>query len=494
MSELQLDEKKSVSLDDKHLDDTQTIYEDKEKANNLSPELIAAEKSLIRKLDFIYVMPCIAVLNFLQFFDKSALNYSNVLGIKTDTHIDDKQFSWLGSIFYLGYLIYQVPNTYFIQRLPIGKYIGTLIVIWGVVLTVTCLAKNFAQLAALRFLLGFFEAGIYPCCIMIISSLYRRKEQAGRIGFVYICNGIAMAIGGLIGYGIGHMMGVRGMNAWQWIMIILGAATITFGIFCFFLLADNPDSKLLHLTPEQKTVVHLRTLDNATVITKQIKFHHMLESLKEPRYYCFIFASLLFNLQNGALNTFSAVITAGFGFSNLNAILLTVPSGVVDCIYIVFAIWYNRRYGQTLHLACILLGVTILGLILLIVIPLPQVKLLGLYMCWAFCASYVLFLTSIANNVSGYTKKIFYSSSVMVFYTVGNFAGPQMMVAEQKPLYLGGMIGYIAADAICIILLQIARYYMDKSNKERIETPSSDKVHVAEDLTDREDPHFIYRL
>lgn len=93
---------------------------------------------------------------------------------------------------------------------------GILIIFWGVVLTLTCLAKDFSQLAALRFLLGFFEAGVYPCCIMLISSMYRRTEQAGRIGSVYICNGIAMAVGGLVGYGIGHMVGVGGMNAWQW--------------------------------------------------------------------------------------------------------------------------------------------------------------------------------------------------------------------------------------------------------------------------------------
>jgi ACS family allantoate permease-like MFS transporter len=96
--------------------------------------------------------------------------------------------------------------------------------------------------------------------------------------------------------------------------------------------------------------------------------------------------------------------------------------------------------------------------------------------------------------VSGYTKKIFYSSSVIVFYTIGNFCGPLMMVATQAPLYLGGMIGYIAADAICIILLQIARYYMAKENKERLSNPSSMKVNPEEDLTDCENPNFIYRL
>ena len=65
-------------------------------------------------------------------------------------------------------------------------------------------------------MLGFFEAGIYPCCIMLISTMYRRREQAGRLGVVYICNGVAMAVGGLIGYGIGNMNDVGNKAPWQW--------------------------------------------------------------------------------------------------------------------------------------------------------------------------------------------------------------------------------------------------------------------------------------
>lgn len=98
-------------------------------------------------------------------------------------------------------------------------------------------------------------------------------------------------------------------------MIILGAVTIAFGACCFFLLVDSPSSKFLRVTPEEREVMKLRTLDNATVVTREVKFSHIIEAIKEPRFYCFIFASLLFNLQNGALNTFQSIITAGFGFS-----------------------------------------------------------------------------------------------------------------------------------------------------------------------------------
>ncbi|KAI8065470.1 major facilitator superfamily domain-containing protein [Gongronella butleri] len=453
----------------------------------------AEERAYVRRLDYVLVMPCICLLNFLQFFDKSAVNYGAVLGLKTDTNIDGNQFSWIGSIFYLGYLIYQAPNSYFLQRLPIGRYLGIIIILWGFVLAMTQFASDFSQLAALRFLLGFFEAGVYPSCLMIITIFYRRREQSARIGFIYICNGIAMAVGGLIGYGIGNMHGVGGKSGWKWIMIILGSITVFCGILCFFLLVDDPKSKYVARTPEVRAIINERTLDHAVVQTKKIKVAHMIESLKEVRLWCFVFAALLINMQNGALSTYSSLITSSFGFSSLNAILLTIPNGVVDIIYIILAIAFNQKYGYTLPIACVTLAWSTLGLILLITIPVAKVKLLGLYMTWSYAAGFVMLLTSLTNNVAGYTKKIFYSSVLVTFYTVGNFLGPISLMNQTAP-YVAGMTVFCVANVIAIILMMIAHVSMARENKRRLANPSEIKVNVNDDLTDKENTNIIYRI
>lgn len=56
----------SICQDEKHADFIHNIDHDVENDEENSPELQAAEKSLLRKLDFIHVMPCVAILNFLQ--------------------------------------------------------------------------------------------------------------------------------------------------------------------------------------------------------------------------------------------------------------------------------------------------------------------------------------------------------------------------------------------------------------------------------------------
>lgn len=98
-------------------------------------------------------------------------------------------------------------------------------------------------------------------------------------------------------------------------MIILGSITVFFGVFCFFFLVDNPRSRLLRLSAEEEKIVAERALDNAVVRTKTVKLAHIFEALREPRFYCFFFTSMLINFQNGAMNTFSALVTKGFGFS-----------------------------------------------------------------------------------------------------------------------------------------------------------------------------------
>ncbi|KAI7868501.1 major facilitator superfamily domain-containing protein [Spinellus fusiger] len=472
----------------------ESLSEKYDENGNKHHETSAAERRIVRRLDYIYVMPCLALLSFLQFFDKSSLNYAGSLTLQKDTGLVGLDFNWLASIFYLGYLLYQPINAYLLQRVSISQYVGVLVMLWGAILALTSLGQNFSQLAGLRFLLGFFEAGIYPCCIMLISRMYRRVEQSGRIGTLYMCNGVALAVGGLIGYGIGHMENVGGKAAWQWIMIILGSVTSFCGTIFFFCLVDNPKSSTLRLTAEEQEIVESRTRDSTVVRSQEIKMSHIIESLKEPRFWCYCLASFLINLQNGAFTAFSSIITAGLGFSGLNSILMNLPYGIADCVYIAIFVYLNRRYGNTIYIGCLTLLISILGLILLLVIPTPNVKLVGLFLCWTYVSGYIMLLTSLSNNVAGYTKKIFYSSCIIAFYTVGNFAGPQFLIPSQAPLYIGGMVGYIVANCVSIVLLLIARYFMKKSNIQRLSNPSGVIIDVNDDLTDRENPNFIYRL
>lgn len=178
----------------------------------------------------------------------------------------------------------------------------------------------------------------------------------------------------------------------------------------------------------------------------------------------------------------------------MQSVLLSVGAGGADIVFIAGAVYCVHKTKETILTAIGLMAIDILGLILLLVIPNSHAKLVGFYLAWSYCAAYVLMVTSVSNNVSGYTKKIFYNGIIMIFYTLGNFCGPLMIVESQAPSYYGGMIGYICANVIVVILLFIARHKMAVVNKKRLASNTYVITNVEDDLSDVQDPNFIYRL
>lgn len=72
---------------------------------------------------------------------------------------------------------------------------------------------NFGSLAALRILLGAFEAAINPGFTMITSMFYKPSEHALRHGLWYSGASIAYIFGGIISYGISHIN--SGIATWK---------------------------------------------------------------------------------------------------------------------------------------------------------------------------------------------------------------------------------------------------------------------------------------
>lgn len=53
-----------------------------------------------------------------------------------------------------GYLTWEFPTVYISQKLPVAKYLGCNVIVWGILLMLHAVASNFGGFFALRFLLG----------------------------------------------------------------------------------------------------------------------------------------------------------------------------------------------------------------------------------------------------------------------------------------------------------------------------------------------------
>ncbi len=110
----------------------------------------------------------------LNYLDKTTLSYASIMGLQKSLHLVSDNYQWLGSMFYIGYLAWEYPTNRLLQRLPLGKWSGFNIVMWGLTLCCMAATSNFAGAVAVRFFLGVFEVGLL---LSLISRLYVGAES-----------------------------------------------------------------------------------------------------------------------------------------------------------------------------------------------------------------------------------------------------------------------------------------------------------------------------
>ena len=161
----------------------------------------------------------------LQYLDKVTISYAAIYGMREELHLVGQEYSWANSLFYFGYLVGEFPANYLMHKVPIGKFAAVNTLIWGVLVMLCAVAKNFAGLGVLRFLMGLFEACIGPCWVQLTGMFYKAEEQGARVAIWYSMVGFAAIIGGLMSYGIGHINSIS-VSEWQFIFLVCGGFTV----------------------------------------------------------------------------------------------------------------------------------------------------------------------------------------------------------------------------------------------------------------------------
>lgn len=182
--------------------------------------------------------------------------------------------------------------------------------------------QSFATLALLRALGGAAEACSDPSFMLITSMWYTRKQQPVRIGIWYTANGLGIAGGGLLGYGIGNIKGA--LPSWKYEFIIIGALCCIWGIVMFIMLPDSPVTAKL-LTHRQRRLAIERLRENQTgVENKHLKAYQVREAFMDYKLYLFFVLGVVGNIPNGGISNFGTIIIKGFGFSTLVTTLMQV--------------------------------------------------------------------------------------------------------------------------------------------------------------------------
>ncbi|PYI07008.1 MFS general substrate transporter [Aspergillus sclerotiicarbonarius CBS 121057] len=424
----------------------------------------ALEKRVIRKIDMM-VIPFICITYLITYIDKAMLGYSAVFGLKEGLHLHGTEYSWLGSMFYFGYLAFEYPTTFVMQKIPVSKWLSVNLFLWG----------------------G-----------------YTVEEQPIRIGWWSTFLGVANSFGGLLAFGVGQIKG--SMQSWQYQFIFIGAISCIWAIFMFFTLAEHPSTAPWLKEEEKEAAVRRLGARYQGANHREIKKYQILEALTDPKTWLFFLCGVSTQVVNGAASNFGSLIIEGFGYSNLVTTLFQIPYGTVILVSNVSAMYLQRWLpGQKRCLVAIIYVCPALaGAVGIHTISRQQkVSLLVCYwLTGTYTASFAMVMSLITANTGGSTKRTVVNALFFVSYCVGNIVGPFSFKSNEAPTYTSGIVAMLVAYCVEIFLLLAFAAYAVTLNRDKeqilhsqgmvLEDATFQNLGIPVDQTDKEDIFFRY--
>ncbi|KAG7842440.1 hypothetical protein KL942_001178 [Ogataea angusta] len=484
---------KGIHVNEKDLDDA-AKYTGLAEDYTLDPDY---EKKLVKKIDW-YILPMVAALMSCQLMDKTTNSYAALMGLRTDLNMSSEEYSWVGSSFYLGYLVFEYPAGLALQKLPLSKTLSAAVVIWGVVLMCHAACQSAPTFLLCRTLLGIFEGFMNPAYILLTSQWYKKEEQFMRTCFWYGSQGLGTLLGAAIAYGLKvHRDGEHSFASWRLFYIITGVITIFLGVVSMLHIPDLP-VKAWFLNEEDKRCCVERARHNQQGFgNHRLKLPQLKEAALDPTTYLIFIYAMSYAIPNGGLNNFGTILlNSDFGFSTTDSMLMNMPGGAIDVVIPPVVAIINHKFLKDKRLISMILVnlLCVLGTCLLIFTGPKGSRLAGYYIIYTSTTCMAGIASIVSSNVAGHSKKVAVSTVFLIGYCAGNMIGPQTFVEAQAPTYIGAKTAMLVC--YCVGAAAMAAMYLIyyARNRERGEPPAESGDLAFADLTDKQNPDFRYEL
>ncbi|MDX2939345.1 MFS transporter [Streptomyces ipomoeae] len=278
----------------------------------------------------IRIMPFLALLYFVNYLDRVNIGFAGPNGMNTALGLTSTGFGFASGIFFLGYLILEVPSNLALHRFGARRWLARIMITWGILATVLAFVPNTTTLIILRFLLGVAEAGFFPGIILYLTYWFPAAQRAKAVALFMTAVPVSSAIGSMVSsLLITHGHGIFGLEGWRFMFLVEGIPAILLAFATWFYLTDKPE-KAKWLTADERQWL-ITELENERKTTAAEHHWPLKKALIHPRILglAFVYFAIAYGLY--ALGFFLPTIIAGFG-SQFGTELTMVQSGLVTAI------------------------------------------------------------------------------------------------------------------------------------------------------------------
>jgi D-galactonate transporter len=309
------------------------------------------------------IIPVLILLFVMAWMDRVNVGFAR-LQMLADLGFSEAVFGFGAGIFYFGYLLFEIPSNLLLQRIGARKTLARIALLWGVTSIAMMFVKTATQFYILRFMLGAFEAGLYPGVILYLTYWFPDRHRAKMTGLFMTSIPAAGIVGGPIsGWIMGAMGGQAGLANWQWLFLLEGIPPIIMALVTLATVADTPRDAWWLTEKEKQLVLADLQADHGHAGPRM---HGFGEALRTTRVWLLTLIYFCLVSANPTFGFWGPTIISEMGVrSNVTIGLLSAVPYVAAMICLVMVgrssdRWLERRYHCALSCLAAALGLVLI--------------------------------------------------------------------------------------------------------------------------------------
>jgi sugar phosphate permease len=203
-------------------------------AHSTPPSSLAGAAAKLTGKRWTRVLLPLLFLYLVNFIDRNNISFAVIGGMNKDLHIGNAEAGLAAAVFYVGYLVLQIPSGIFAERFNVRNLIVWLGVLWGVLAMATGLSQNLAELLVIRFALGLVEGCVWTAILVLLSRWFTDRERATANSVWLLCLPLSFIVMGPVSGLITQAAG------WRWLFVIEGVPAVLFSLLVLALTAGRP--------------------------------------------------------------------------------------------------------------------------------------------------------------------------------------------------------------------------------------------------------------
>ncbi|KAG0132863.1 major facilitator superfamily domain-containing protein [Tuber indicum] len=431
------------------------------------------EACVRRRLDW-RLLPLLTTLYMLCFLDRWVTDNARIQGMQHDLHLIGFRFNWALTMFYIPYLLVEIPSNILLKRIGILTLIlfPALIIAFGIVSIGTAFVKSFQGLCVARAFLGFAEGGTMPGMAFFMSCFYKRGELLFRVGLLASAALLSGAFGGFLATALSRIpeWGAKGseVHTWRNIFFFEGLITVGFGVLGYFFIPKSPQDCMFLNERERWIAAERMRIEHRELTSEKTELWHVKRAVFNINNVTCCMGFFFCNITAQGFSLFLPTILSALGWRATKAQLLTVPPYTVAFCFSIYIARLSDRYRKRGLFILVCTTLTLTGYSMLVSVSSANIKYVAVF----FVATGALppgpaFLSWGLNNAAGPSIRAITGGYIVSVGTCGAILATWTYISSDAPKYTRGHSINLGGQACLALVALFGIFYTRRENALR---------------------------